>query len=82
MSIPLHICKFVLASDLFKGFAPTIYEEMVEGEPDFSWGDNNRSMVTIKRLLEHMDSCNIEYPPEFIDRCNSVGLNTYVDLEN
>lgn len=50
----VHQCRFVLASDLFAG-CPMAMNAFANGDPDCSWGDNNRTMVTedvIRRLLE------------------------------
>jgi len=82
MPIPVHVCKFVNLSDLFKNLPESVYEQLAESDPDFTWGENNRSLITIERLLDHMDAAGIDYPEEFKDMCNKLGLEMYVDLEN
>lgn len=82
MPLKVHTCEFVLGSDLFRNFPPDVWEQVVESDPDFTWGSNNRSMVTVECILNHMDSSGIEYPDTFGDLCEEVGLQMYVDLEN
>lgn len=79
--IKKHTCKFILCSDLFKGYR-NLASEMSESEPDFTWGSNNRSLVTVEAILNHMASAGIDYSDAFGLRCKEVGLQTYVDLEN
>ena len=81
MKIKTHTCTFVLCSDLFRGYRK-LASQMSESEADFTWGSNNRSMVTVEVLVNHMDSVGIEYSKKFAQRCQEVGLQTYVDLEN
>jgi len=77
-----HTCEFVLATDLFRDFPAGVWEQLVESDPDFTWGSNNRSMVTVERVLDHMNWAGIEYPNAFKSLCDKVGRLMYVDLEN
>lgn len=84
-SIPVYRCKFVECSDLFNGHRP-LFDEMTGGDCPFTWGDNNRSMITLERLLNHLvDICH-DYPVarfvKFEARCKKMDPQTYVDLEN
>lgn len=81
MKIKTHTCKFVLSSDLFRGYGK-LSSQLSESEPDFTWGSNNRSLVTVEVLLNHLDGVGVEYSKKFAQRCREIGLQTYVDLEN
>jgi len=81
MKIKTHNCTFVLSSDLFRGYRKLALQ-MSESEPDFTWGSNNRSLVTVEVLLNHLDGVGVAYSKKFAKRCREVGLQTYVDLEN
>jgi len=82
MPVPVQNCEFVCATDVFQGFPTDIWTEIVEGDPNFTWGSNNRSMVTIECIIDYLDNAGIEYPEGFRQRCEEVGLQMYVDLEN
>lgn len=79
--IKVHTCKFVKASDLFNGYRKLMVK-FAESAPPFSWGDNNLSLVTVEAILHHLDNSGISYDDEFEARCQAVGMQTYVDLEN
>ncbi len=79
--VTVHSVDFVLASDLFEGFSDLL-DQVAETDPPFTWGTNNRSMVTIRDILRHMDNVDIEYDDRFCEICENIGLEIYVDLEN
>lgn len=81
LKVRVHCCEFVFASDLFKNHK-TLWREFCESSPPFSWGDNNRSLVTIDSILNHLAYVGIAHSDRFINRCNQIGLQMYVDLEN
>jgi len=81
MPVPVQTCEFVLGTDLFRDFV-VVWEQIAESDPGFTWGTNNRSMVTVECILDHMDNAGIEYPDAFRELCEKVGLQMYVDLEN
>ena len=74
-------CEFVKSSDLFAGF-DDLHNEFNDSEPDFSWGDNDHSLVTLDALLDDMDNNDVSVPAVFRYHCNQLGLQTYVDLES
>jgi hypothetical protein len=88
-----HSCSFVLASDVFKGL-PRAWNLLCDSSPNFSWGDNNRSLVdadTIRRHLDDLDASASTLEPSAgaearqvktaINRLRKLGQG-YVDLEN
>ena len=84
--IPIQETQFVLASDLFKGLRK-LWEQLVDSNPNFTWGSNNRSMVTAETLLDHLEDCtnvNERSVSELDKRCQDLpeGLQCYIDLEN
>ena len=77
-------CVFVEASNVFKDL-PLAWNCFSESEPDCSWGDNNRTMVTPDTIIDALenadcDGCEDEVA-SVIERLKSLG-ETYVDLEN
>jgi len=81
-AIKRHRCEFVTASDLFAGYRK-LWNEFVESAPPFSWGDNNRTLITIEALLDNFDNKDYEHFTEkFRQRCLDIGAQSYVDLEN
>ena len=85
-NIPVETCSFVKASDLFKGLND-LWEQFIETNPNCTWGDNNRSLVTADLFIDHFDSIG-EYDEEQMailrERIADLieGDQTYVDLEN
>jgi hypothetical protein len=82
--ITFHECRFVLASQLFRGLNK-LWDELVESDPPFTWGDNNRSLVTaddIVRALEDWSRVSEKQLSQLRKRINAIGWQTYVDLEN
>jgi hypothetical protein len=75
-----------------EGWDHWFYELLSESQPSFSWGDNNRTLITAERLLhqcedilsdihkeiEEVDEQEVNY---FLARLESLG-QTYIDLEN
>lgn len=80
-------CEFVSASSLVPtAWAGWFWEPVSEGA-SFSWGDNNRSMVTARRFKDHcslvlahvdVEPRDVEY---FLEKLEALG-ETYIDLEN
>lgn len=73
--------EFIKKSDLFAGF-DDLHEEWRNSDPDFSWGDNDHTLVTISELLDDMDNNGVDVPGMFRYRCNRIGVQTFVDLEH
>lgn len=76
----------VLASDLFRK-RQAVWQALVESEPDFTWGNNNHTLVDLFSIINHLemtDSCS-ERQLDGLRKAGGKlphGLNTYVDLEN
>ena len=81
----IHPCRYVHASDLFKRLK-VLWSEFVESEPDFSWGDNNHSLVDPQDIMNHIDgSAAFEHPRQvetLRKRVEKLPAGVYVDLEN
>jgi hypothetical protein len=83
-TMKVYNSQFVLCSDLFDGLDNLLYE-FCNSSPPFSWGDNNRTLVTAKAIIDHLDGSAVENATELETlrgRVNSVGLQMLVDLEN
>lgn len=85
----LNACAFVeLTSLVPKGWGPWFYSAISENAP-FSWGDNNRTLVTASDFARHCDD-TLEIHGEntskaavtrFLNKLRALG-ETYIDLEN
>jgi hypothetical protein len=75
----IQTCRFVNVTDIFEGF-PKLKKKFDEGDNyDFSWGDNNRSMIdaqTLRDALENADGVN--YEPE---EGETVDADTVTNVE-
>ena len=91
ISEPVQISQvsFVEVSDLVpENWRDWFYETISENAP-FSWGDNNRTLITAERFLDHAERVlDDDNPPitenekeAFINQLKELG-QTYVDLEN
>ena len=80
----IQSCEFVSGFELFTGLQ-LLWDEFAESDPDFSWGSNNRSLVTAKSILDHLDNSNIENEKQMETlrkRVKVIGGDMYVDLES
>ena len=84
----IQTCKFIAATDLVpKKWSNWFWAQFSSNAP-FSWGDNNRTLITAERFLSHCDT-DVELPKnikdkeyiEFSQRLQKLG-QTYIDLEN
>ena len=82
----LEATQFITASAAFKGLKG-LWTEFAESNPPFSWGDNNRTLVSAEAILNHLDGC-AKATPRLVEslrlrlRRLSPDLQLYVDLEN
>jgi len=80
-------CKFVEASNVFRG-CPLAWDLFINSNPNCTWGDNNRSMVTpdvISDALQDADTDSEDQANQVesvVSKLASIEPNTYVDLEN
>ena len=75
----VQTCSFIHASQIFENFTQ-MWDKFCENDPNCSWGDNNRSMITknvIEEALMHED-----IPEDFQRVLDSIDTNMYIDLEN
>lgn len=93
----IRTCKFIDASNLFAG-SVKVWDIFKHGDPDCSWGDNNRTMVTpqtiIKVLEDHLRIFGTSWHSSddiqlVVNKCKAIiefskPLNepVYIDLEN
>ena len=80
----VYSCKYVHASDVFKGL-PKAWDALASRDNlPFSWGDNNHSLVdadTIATELEQLDESEAGQLAKAIRLLRKMG-QTYVDMEN
>lgn len=91
-------CQYIAVTDLLpKSWQPEIFE-ILSGDAPFSWGDNNRTLISIERFRDHIEDCfdafiAIDDDPElvgplrdeynaFIDLLGILPHWLYVDMEN
>lgn len=77
----IHVCCYIPASEFFANF-PEVWEELSNSDPNFTWGDNNRSLVTVERIVQHLDASHIDYPEAFEEHYKEYVPEDYIDLEN
>ena len=95
MKIKTETCKFVRLTTLVpKKWSGWFYDQISTDAP-FSWGDNNRTLVTANRLADHAEECFESYREndvvvvraeekeieKWLAGIRKMG-NTYIDLEN
>jgi len=58
------------------------YQTLSDDAP-FSWGDNNRTLVTAQRIMNHMVERGMDEDyPEVYNTLASLPEGSYIDLEN
>lgn len=87
--VKTHNCTYVEASDLVpKTWRPWFWTCISTNAP-FSWGGNNRSLVTASDFAQHCDTAlelhgdavTPSTRTRFLNKLRELG-ETYVDLEN
>ena len=87
MKITVETVKFVRFSELLKGLN-ALRQQFSDSEPPFSWGDNNRSLVTAEAIMDSIDGSSAEFTASQVEalrkRINKLPEKgqMYVDLEN
>ena len=78
-----HTCEFVSATDLVPGTWRGWFWELISENAPFSWGDNNRSLVTASFFRQHCEERLPEGPAtaRFLGKLRRLG-ETYIDLES
>ena len=82
----VQTCSFVAASDVFKGLN-ALWTALVESDPPFSWGSNNRSLINSTNLTSYLDGQGFDDPvgdqlTVLIERLDALPTDIYIDLEN
>jgi len=82
-TIRVRMCEFVSSTDLVpRGWHDWFWEAISENAP-FSWGDNNRSMVTASSFADHCEK-RLEDSPKvkrFLKKVRAL-REMYIDLES
>jgi hypothetical protein len=83
----IKTCRYVEASEIFKGFGLAM-DVFINSDPDCSWGDNNRSMVTADVIINALEESDLNVGNEakqveqVIKILDSLEPDVYIDLEN
>lgn len=86
MSITVRTCHFVLFSEVFSGLS-LARNVFINGDPECSWGNNNRTMITAQQIIENIedegdgDETKVEIGTA-VERLKSIPEGVYIDLEN
>ena len=82
----IETCAFIPITKLIPEDWAWFYEQLSE-TGSFTWGDNNRSMITADRLVEAIEELGLmehttpKRAKAFMNGLRNLG-NTYIDLEN
>lgn len=74
-------CLFVCSTEVFKDH-DEVWNEFNESDPDCSWGNNNRTLVSRDFLLTALEDIDAEGVEAVRDRLESLPAEVYIDLEN
>jgi hypothetical protein len=82
----IKTCQYVEASEVFKGFG-LAWDVFINGDPNCTWGDNNRSMVTPDVIIDALEESEYEgneakQVEQVVQILQSLPPDMYVDLEN
>jgi hypothetical protein len=83
----IKTCQYVEASEVFKGYG-LAWDVFINSEPNCTWGDNNRSLVTPDVIIDAMENSDLNVGPEqrqveqVVKILESLPQDMYVDLEN
>lgn len=85
----IQAAPYVPASDIFKDQG-NAWDLFFNGEPDCTWGDNNRTLVTPETISNCLDEClecaddqaTEDEVATVKKRLESIPQGVYVDLEN
>ena len=80
-------CEFVEVSEIFMG-SSLAWDIFVNSDPNCTWGENNRSMVTTDVILDALENSEPNEGDEskqvehVVKILKSLPHDMYVDLEN
>ena len=88
MAYPLQTCTFVSLSNLLHHHNLSSIDQaefwcLISDNAPFSWGDNNRTLVTASSLANHCQD-RLDDRPSYLNLLQSLRElgETYVDLES
>ena len=77
----IETCLFVLSTEVFKDH-DEVWNEFNDSDPDCSWGNNNRTLVSRDFLLTALEDIDAKSVDAVRDRLESLPVEVYIDLEN
>lgn len=82
----IKTCRYVGASEIFKGL-DLAWEVFCNSDPDCTWGDNNRSLVTADVIIDAIEASDMNdkessQAKKAFERLDSLEDDIYVDLES
>ena len=88
----IETCKFVAVSGLIPETWKDWFFPNISDSAPFSWGDNNRTMITKDRFLDHIEPILIDVEVEgdveeeereaFVRSIELIPPDVYIDMEN
>jgi hypothetical protein len=83
----IQTCKYVNGTEIFEGLG-LAWIVFINSDPNCTWGDNNRSMVTADVIYDALEQSDLNVGNEerqvnlVLGRLKEVPEGVYVDLEN
>jgi len=79
----VQTCQFISATDLVPKSWGGFFWELISEDAPFSWGDNNRSLVTAADFADHCAARLDDSPKvqQWLDEVRALGQR-YIDLES
>ena len=80
----IYKCEFVRVTELFDGLSE-LFQEMIDSEPYFTWGENNHSLIRAKEIEDYFSKIDLQEKEQFEtlkNRISELNIDLYVDLEN
>lgn len=80
-------CQFIEGTEVFKD-QRLAWNAFVESNPNCTWGDNNRTLVTPDVIIDSLELTDFDEGIEkkqaevVLERLKSIPEGVYVDLEN
>lgn len=83
----IKTCRYVEATEIFKGYG-LAWDVFINSDPQCTWGDNNRSMVTAEVIIYALEESDLNVGNEanqveqVLKILDTIEPDVYVDLEN
>lgn len=78
MKVKIETCKFVPASQVVPKAWQNWFWELFSEDAPFTWGDNNRSMITPEQFADHAKECLEFVDDEHIDGYDPQDVNDWL----